>query len=167
MQDQAAAALDPIVQQAAAIAAMVAQMPQLLPAWQDVLDRLGVGNGIRRTLARAHDITSLEDLSVYSHADVHNIFKQLWTNLFIPQIVEVRTLVLTRYAARLADSGTPLDPVLVTEKLLAAEELRSQKREGGDGQESIIKQPGDFTNAAKWKMWNKLFQNYLGSLLNQ
>jgi hypothetical protein len=83
---------------------MMAQMPALTPAWLNVLDRLGFTDDVKRMLARAHGITSLEDLSVYSREDVTNIFKQLRTTLIIPQIVEVRTLALTRYAAHLADS---------------------------------------------------------------
>jgi hypothetical protein len=105
----------------------------------------------------AHGITSLKDLSVYTQDDVHNIFKQLQTT----QIVEVRTLALTRYAAHLAESGQILDPVMVTEQLLVAETVRSRKRASEDDDESRIKQPGDFTDAAKWKMWNELFQNHL------
>jgi hypothetical protein len=167
MQQQPPAPPDPLQQQQAAIAAMAAGMPALSAEWLAVLNHLGFGSDVRRTLARAHGITSLEDLSVYTTEDVRNIFKQLRTSLIVPQIVEVKTLALTRYAARLADSNTPLEPALVTEQLHADEALRSRKRAGGDDEESIIKQPGDFTDAAKWKMWNELFQNYLGSLLNR
>jgi hypothetical protein len=146
---------------------MMAQMPVLTQDWQDVLDNVGFTDDVKRTLARAHGITSLDDLSVYSREDVTNIFKQLRTTLIVPQIVEGWTLALTRYAARLADSGQALDPTLVTGQLLAAKALRSRKQASGDEEESIIKQPGEFTDVAKWKVWNKLFQNYLGSLLNR
>jgi hypothetical protein len=74
---------------------------------------------------------------------------------------------LTRYAACLVDSDQLLDPTLVTGQLLATEALRSWKQASGDEEESIIKQLGNFTNEAKLKMWNELFQNYLGSVLNR
>ncbi len=88
------AAAAPNAQQQATLAAMINGMPPLAADWLTVLNRLGFTNDIKRTLARAHGITSLEDLSVYSKADVYNIFKQLRTTLIVPQIVEVWTLAL-------------------------------------------------------------------------
>jgi hypothetical protein len=101
-------------------------MPPLLPKWLTVLTRLGFNGNVRRTLARAHCITSLNDLSVYSYEDVHNIFKQLRTALIVPQIVEVWTLVLTRYDAHVANLDQLLDPALATKQFLANEALVSE-----------------------------------------
>jgi hypothetical protein len=119
---------DPLQQQQAAIAAMADGFPVIFPEWLAVLNHLGFGSDDRRTVARSHGIRSLECLSVYTKEDVRDIFKQLRTFHLVPQIVEVKTIALARYAARLADSNTPLEPALVTEQLLVDEVLRCPKQ---------------------------------------
>jgi hypothetical protein len=59
-----------------------------------------------------------------------------------------------------------LDPALVTEALLTSE-ARLGHKPSADTEDTIIKAPLDFTDAMKWKTWNELFWNYLGSLYNQ
>jgi hypothetical protein len=72
----------------------------------------------QQTIARAQGITDMETMSVYTKDDVNSIFKQLCITLIIPQLVEVQTLALARWAAQRSDSNEPLDPTLITVALL-------------------------------------------------
>jgi hypothetical protein len=154
-----AAAVDPI-------AMMAAQMPALAPEWRDVLNALGLTGVAQQTIARAQGITDMESMSVYTKDDVHSIFKQLRVTLIVPQLVEVRTLALARWAAQRSDSNMPLDPTLITVHLLNAEARLARRKRGADDEESIIKPPPDFVDPAKWKVWSELLWNYLGSITN-
>jgi hypothetical protein len=73
-----------------------------------------------RTLARAQGITNLETLSIYTKEDVYHIFKQLWMQTVVPQIIEVWTLTLARWAAKQVATGQHMDPALVTVALLTS-----------------------------------------------
>jgi hypothetical protein len=103
------------------IALLAATMPALLPEWNTILTNLGMAHINMRTLARAQGITDLETMSIYAREDVHHIFKQLRMQTVVPQIIEVRTLALARWAAKQVATGQNMDPALVTVALLTSE----------------------------------------------
>jgi hypothetical protein len=71
----------------------------------------------------------METMSVYYTKDnVHSIFKQLRVTLIIPQLEEVQTLALARWAAQRSDSNKPLDPTLITVALLNSEARLARRK---------------------------------------